>query len=65
MKNICKVVDGLKPTILMVVVQLFYVVVNILYKLVFYNGMNLRIVVVYRFLFATAFIAPLALIFER
>ncbi|KAK4263379.1 hypothetical protein QN277_028797 [Acacia crassicarpa] len=64
-KNIREVVDGLKPTILMVVVQLFYVGVNILYKLVFYDGMDLRIVIVYRFVFATAFMAPLALIFER
>ncbi|KAK4263378.1 hypothetical protein QN277_028796 [Acacia crassicarpa] len=64
-KNISEVVDGLKPTILMVVVQLFYVGVNILYKLVLYDGMDLRIVIVYRFVFATAFMAPLALIFER
>ncbi|XP_028792325.1 WAT1-related protein At1g25270-like [Neltuma alba] len=65
MKNLCEVVDGLKPTILMVVVQLFYVVVNILYKLVFYNGMSLRIVMVYRFVFASAFLAPLAFFLER
>ncbi|KAI9085688.1 hypothetical protein K1719_032294 [Acacia pycnantha] len=64
-KNICEAVDGLKPTILMVVVQLFYVGVNILYKLVSYDGMNLRIVIVYRCVFATAFMAPFALIFER
>ncbi|KAI9121847.1 hypothetical protein K1719_007237 [Acacia pycnantha] len=65
MKNICKVVDGLKPTILMVVVQLFYVWVNSLYKLVVIDGMSLRIVIVYRFVFAFAFMAPLAFIFER
>ncbi|XP_054800436.1 WAT1-related protein At1g68170-like [Prosopis cineraria] len=66
MKNICKVVDGLKAAIiLMVVVQLFYVGINILYKLVVYEGMNLGVIIAYRFVFATAFMAPLAFIFER
>ncbi|KAI9121770.1 hypothetical protein K1719_007160 [Acacia pycnantha] len=65
MRDIYEVVDGLKPTILMVLVQILYVGINILYKLVVVDGMNLRIVIAYRFVFATAFMAPLAFIFER
>ena len=65
MRDISEVVDGLKPTILMVLAQILYVGINILYKLVVVDGMNLRIVIAYRFVFATAFMAPLAFIFER
>ncbi|KAK9989179.1 hypothetical protein SO802_029418 [Lithocarpus litseifolius] len=49
----------------MVVVQIVYAGMNILYKLVSENGVNLRILIAYRMLFATAFMVPLALIFER
>ena len=49
----------------MVVVQMVHAGMNILYKLVSENGVNLRILFAYRMLFATAFMVPLALIFER
>lgn len=65
MKNTCNAVQGLKPTLLMVLVQIAFAGVNVLYKLAVNDGMNLRVVVAYRFVFATAFIAPLALIVER
>ncbi|XP_061364552.1 WAT1-related protein At1g68170-like [Gastrolobium bilobum] len=65
MKDMCNAVQGLKPTLLMVVVQISFAGLNVLYKLAVNDGMNLRIVVAYRFIFATAFIAPLALIVER
>ncbi|ESW20445.1 hypothetical protein PHAVU_006G210000 [Phaseolus vulgaris] len=65
MKNVCNVVQALKPTLVMLVVQVGYAGVNIFYKLAVNDGMNLRIVVAYRFLFATIFMAPLALILER
>ncbi|KAJ1434968.1 EamA domain [Sesbania bispinosa] len=65
MKYRCDVVQGLKPALLMVMVQIAFAGVNVLYKLAVNDGMSLRIVVAYRFLFATAFIAPLALILER
>nr|POE57350.1 wat1-related protein [Quercus suber] len=42
-----------------------YAGMNILYKLLSVNGVNLRILIAYRMLFATAFMVPLALIFER
>lgn len=65
MKGICNVVQGLKPALLMVLVQIAFAGVNVLYKLAVNNGMSLRVVVAYRFIFATAFIAPLAFILER
>ncbi|KOM54009.1 hypothetical protein LR48_Vigan09g266800 [Vigna angularis] len=64
MKNVCNVVQAMKPTLLMLVVQVAFAGVNIFYKLAVNDGMNLKVIVAYRFLFATAFIAPLALILE-
>ncbi|KAK7328222.1 hypothetical protein VNO77_22324 [Canavalia gladiata] len=58
-------VQDLKPVLLMLVVQIAFAGVNILYKLAVNDGMNLRVIVAYRFAFATAFMAPLALIVER
>ncbi|MED6172903.1 hypothetical protein PIB30_054277 [Stylosanthes scabra] len=65
MKNMLKVVEVLKPVVLMVVVQIANAWVNVLYKLAVNDGMSLRVVVAYRYIFATAFIAPLAYILER
>ncbi|XP_057431623.1 WAT1-related protein At1g68170-like [Lotus japonicus] len=65
MKNIGNVVQGLKPTLVMVGVQIAMAGVNVLLKLAVNDGMNLTVVTAYRFVFATAFIAPLALILER
>ncbi|KAI9087236.1 hypothetical protein K1719_030871 [Acacia pycnantha] len=65
MAEVWNVVHGMKPTMLMVVVQMTFAVVNVLYKLAINDGMNLRIVVAYRLVFATCFVAPLALILER
>ncbi|MED6119550.1 hypothetical protein PIB30_012740 [Stylosanthes scabra] len=63
--NMLKVVEVLKPVVLMVVVQIANAWVNVLYKLAVNDGMSLRVVVAYRYIFATAFIAPLAYILER
>ncbi|KAF7803672.1 WAT1-related protein [Senna tora] len=63
--EIWKVVDGVKPTMLMVMVQFSFAGVNILYKLAVNDGMSLRVIAAYRFIFATAFIAPLAFFLER
>ncbi|GAU43321.1 hypothetical protein TSUD_390190 [Trifolium subterraneum] len=64
-ENLCNIMHGLKPTLLMIMVQIAFAGVNILYKLAVNDGMNLRIVVAYRFIFATVFIAPLAFFLER
>ena len=61
----CNVIQSSKPGILMVVVQMVYAGMNILYKLVSENGVNLRILIAYSMLFATAVMVPLALIFQR
>ncbi|RVW85746.1 WAT1-related protein [Vitis vinifera] len=63
--KLCNIVDGAKPAIVMVAVQLVFGGVNILYKLAINDGMNTRVLVAYRFIFATALISPLAFILER
>ncbi|KAE8654377.1 Mtn21-like protein, putative isoform 2 [Hibiscus syriacus] len=64
MGRIANLVHCLKPPLLMVVVQLI-AGINVMYKLAANDGMSLRLIVVYRFLFAYAIMVPLALIFER
>ncbi|KOM54022.1 hypothetical protein LR48_Vigan09g268100 [Vigna angularis] len=59
------VVHALKPVLLMVLVQVANAWVNVLYKLALNDGMNLSIIVAYRYVFATVFIAPLAFLIER
>ncbi|XP_061338553.1 WAT1-related protein At1g68170-like [Gastrolobium bilobum] len=65
MSYISNVIEGLKPAILMVVVQFSYAGVSILYKLVANDGMSLSVLMAYRFLFASAFMVPLAFFIER
>lgn len=62
----CRVLNELKPVIVMVVTQIAYGIMNILYELVVEDGrMDIRILIFYRLLFATSFMLPIALIFER
>ncbi|MBA0666834.1 hypothetical protein Goklo_003197, partial [Gossypium klotzschianum] len=49
----------------MVLVQIIFAGVNVMYKLAADDGMSLRLIVVYRFMFATVIMVPLAIIFER
>lgn len=65
MREIGKVVDGLKPALLMLVVQIALASVNVLYKLAINDGMSVRVVTAYRLIFAAASTIPLALFFER
>ncbi|KAK7302477.1 hypothetical protein RJT34_13367 [Clitoria ternatea] len=65
MTDIGKVVQGLKPALLMLMVQIFFASVNVLYKVAINDGMSVRIVTAYRLIFAAASTIPLALIFER
>ncbi|XP_065851140.1 WAT1-related protein At1g68170-like [Euphorbia lathyris] len=65
MGKIRELVEGLKPVIIMVLFQLGNVGVVLLYKLAAADGMNLRILIAYRFLFATSFISPIAFLLER
>ncbi|KAL9236029.1 hypothetical protein vseg_010742 [Gypsophila vaccaria] len=49
----------------MVIAQITFAFVNILYKVAANDGMNLRILIAYRFLFGSAFLVPLAFFIER
>ena len=55
----------INPATTMVAVQVAFVAVNVFYKLAANDGMSLSVVVTYRFIFATAFILPVALFLER
>lgn len=57
--------EGLKPTVAMVMIQIAYGGIHILYKLAKDDGMSMRIMIAYRMIFATASMVPLALILER
>lgn len=58
-------VNELKPIVTLVGFQVCFAGVNILYKLAIIDGMNIRVLVAYRSLFAAAFIVPLAFFIER
>ncbi|KAM1060816.1 hypothetical protein ACFX2B_025155 [Malus domestica] len=67
-KQMCcstSVVQGLKPVLMMLVVQTAYTGMNIVYKLVAEVGMSLTVLVAYRNMFSAALMLPLALICER
>ncbi|XP_010499133.1 PREDICTED: WAT1-related protein At1g68170-like isoform X3 [Camelina sativa] len=57
--------DGLKPVVLMLVVQVAQAGVNIFFKLAISSGVSLPILIAYRFLFSTAVMVPLAFLFNR
>ncbi|KAF8664157.1 hypothetical protein HU200_054905 [Digitaria exilis] len=57
--------DVVKPVAAMVLVQVIFASVNILYKMALSDGMDLRVLVAYRYLFASAFLTPLAYFVER
>ncbi|WJZ86385.1 hypothetical protein VitviT2T_005845 [Vitis vinifera] len=58
------VVESLMPATVMVLVQATISGINIFYKLAKNDGMNTMIMVAYRYIFAAAAMAPLALILE-
>ncbi|KAL3515581.1 hypothetical protein ACH5RR_022483 [Cinchona calisaya] len=65
MAMLCNMIHGMKPTMMMIMVQVVLAGVNVFYKLAANDGMSMRILVAYRFMFAAAAVVPLALIFER
>ncbi|KAF8411629.1 hypothetical protein HHK36_004187 [Tetracentron sinense] len=64
-RDLGHIINGMKPAMVMVVVQIVFAGVNVFYKLATNDGMNLKILVAYRYLFATASLVPLAFIVER
>ncbi|XVF68124.1 hypothetical protein PTKIN_Ptkin10aG0178000 [Pterospermum kingtungense] len=57
--------NALKPPLAMILVQLIFAAFNVMYKLATNEGMNLRIIIAYRFMFATVVMVAFAVIFER
>ncbi|XP_039123570.1 WAT1-related protein At1g25270-like [Dioscorea cayenensis subsp. rotundata] len=55
----------MKPALCMACVQVVFAGINILYKLAVNDGMDMRIMITYRYIFATAFLSPLAYFIER
>ncbi|KAF3440495.1 hypothetical protein FNV43_RR18779 [Rhamnella rubrinervis] len=58
-------VSGLKPVLLMVLVQAWFGGAHVGYKMALYDGMSAKIMVAYRFIFASAFMVALAFFVER
>lgn len=65
MGNVFDLLDGLKPALLMVLVQVMYAGVTVLYTFATNDGMSVEIIVAYRFMLASAVMVPLALVLER
>ncbi|KZV38038.1 hypothetical protein F511_13292 [Dorcoceras hygrometricum] len=63
--KISNTLHEMQPTLMMILVQMIFAVVNIGYKLATNDGMNLSILVAYRFMFGAAFILPIAFLVER
>ncbi|TYH23049.1 hypothetical protein ES288_A04G179500v1 [Gossypium darwinii] len=56
---------SIKPALLMVLVQIIFAGINVMYKLAANDGMSSRVIVAYRFMFAAVIMVLLALIFEK
>ena len=65
MSHISRVIEGLKPALVMVLVQVAYGGLGILFKMAANDGNSLSVIMAYRSLVASAFIVPLAYFFER
>ncbi|KAJ4956632.1 hypothetical protein NE237_013415 [Protea cynaroides] len=64
-RDLCNVLHGFKPVMVMILVQIIFAGVNVFYKIATKDGMDLRILVAYRYIIATIVLAPLAFFFER
>ncbi|KAL3638121.1 hypothetical protein CASFOL_017991 [Castilleja foliolosa] len=63
--NVCNTIHGLKPTLIMLLVQTLLTMVNVGYKLASNDGMSLSVLIAYRLIFGAAFITPIAIFVER
>lgn len=64
-KNLCELLRGFKPVILLLVVQAALAGVIVCYKLAVIDGMSMRVLIAYRFMFATACVLPFVFVLER
>ncbi|WCJ29865.1 nodulin MtN21 /EamA-like transporter family protein [Euphorbia peplus] len=62
--NIGEALQGLKPVFLMILAQIILAGMNIFYKLAVNDGMSMRVLIAYRWMFASVFTIMLALVFE-
>ncbi|THG19681.1 hypothetical protein TEA_013946 [Camellia sinensis var. sinensis] len=65
MGKIANTIHGLKPAMMMVVVQATMAGNSVFYKLASSIGMSLSVLIAYRFVFDASFIVPLVLLLER
>ncbi|KAJ4966488.1 hypothetical protein NE237_018337 [Protea cynaroides] len=63
--DLCNFFNELKPAMVMVLVQIILSGLTVFFKLATRDGMNMLILVAYRYIFATFFLAPRAFFFER
>lgn len=59
------VVEGARPAAAMVALQFVFSALQIFIKLALNDGMDARVLVAYRFMFAAAFLCPIAFVVER
>ncbi|OEL19048.1 WAT1-related protein [Dichanthelium oligosanthes] len=59
------VLEGAKPAVAMVAVEFVFSALQIFIKLALDDGMDVRVLVAYRLVFASAFLCPLAFFIER
>ncbi|KAF3486743.1 hypothetical protein F2Q69_00054190 [Brassica cretica] len=57
--------NGMKPMLMMLVVQVAQAGVHIFFKLAISNRVSVRVLLAYRFLLSTAVMVPLAFFFNR
>ena len=57
--------EGAKPAAAMVALQLLFAALQICIKLALDDGMDARVLVAYRFMFAAAVLCPIAFFVER
>ncbi|CAF2045365.1 BnaA09g28370D [Brassica napus] len=57
--------NGMKPVILMLVVQMAQAGANIFFKLAISSAVSVHVLLAYRFLLSTAVMVPLAFFFNR
>ncbi|KAK8566154.1 hypothetical protein V6N13_021225 [Hibiscus sabdariffa] len=60
-----EMVEKGKVVTVLLVVQAALAGVIVFYKLAVVDGMSMRVLIAYRFIFATACVTPLAFVFER
>lgn len=64
-RSVCFISEELKSVVVMVIVQVAFTGSNFMYKIAMADGMGIQAIILYRLLFATVFMAPIAFFTER